>query len=354
MSDHHGTPSWQRHLLIAWQARNALSYLLWPISQLYKALVSARFWLYRSGFLKSMRLAVPVVVVGNVVAGGSGKTPVVIALVQHLQNLGIRVAVVSRGYGRTSRTCLEVTHASSANEVGDEPLLIHRRTGAAVCVAASRTQAAQSLLAKHPDIQIIISDDGLQHLRLHRDVEIGVFDDRGVGNGWLLPAGPLREPWPRPLDLVLNTGEVPRLAGFKAQRTLAKQAITIKGEVVELQRLASRVNAKPLMAVAAIGQPAQFFDMLAQQGLHLAQTLALPDHDDFQRWSGATAKGHLLLCTEKDAVKLWAFEPEALAVPLMCTLPEAFYQLFSQRINLRCPSASVAATLSSAHGHTTT
>lgn len=354
MTDAHGSPVWQRHLLAAWQTRGALSRLLWPISQLYKALVSARLWLYRSGLLSRVRLPLPVVVVGNVVAGGAGKTPVVIALVQHLQDLGIQVGVISRGYGRASKSCLEVTRLSKASEVGDEPLLIHQRTGAAVFVAGSRTQAAQSLLSHHPEIEIIISDDGLQHLSLHRDVEIGIFDDRGIGNGWLLPAGPLREPWPRPLDMVINTGESPRLAGFQAHRALAKQAINIKGQSMELGEIANRADAKPLMAIAAIAQPAQFFGMLTQAGLHLAQTMALPDHDDFQHWSSSIAKDHQILCTEKDAVKLWVFEPEALAVPLLCTLPKAFYQAFSLQMHARCPSSSVAAALSSAHGHTTT
>ena len=185
----------------AWTSRGFVACLLWPVSQLYAALDSFRRALYRSDILKVERVPVAVVVVGNVMAGGVGKTPVVIALVKHLQTRGFNVGVISRGYGRTSTACLEVHSGSPVNEVGDEPALIHASTSAPIFVAARRIEAARELLLKHPTTQIIICDDGLQHLRLHRDLDICVFDDRGAGNGWLLPAGPLREPWPRAADL---------------------------------------------------------------------------------------------------------------------------------------------------------
>ena len=189
-----------------WQRRGWLAWLLWPLSWPYGLLVRIRRALYRLDWLTSERLPVPVVVVGNVVAGGAGKTPAVMALVQHLQARGIQVGVISRGYGRRSQECLEVFTDSAIDEVGDEPALIRRRTSAPVFVAAKRAQAGRALLDQHPQIQLIVCDDGLQHLQLQRDLEIGVFDDRGVGNGFLLPAGPLREPWPRALDLLLHTG----------------------------------------------------------------------------------------------------------------------------------------------------
>jgi len=253
-------------------------------------------------------------------------------LVEHLQARGIRVGVISRGYGRSTPGCLEVTNQRAAQEVGDEPALIHRRTGAPVFVAEQRVQAAQALLARHPDIQIILSDDGLQHLTLHRDLEIGVFDERGIGNGFLLPAGPLREPWPRRLDLVLRSGTEPAFEGFRIRRTLASYAVTQDGTQVPLAEFA-RMPSAPLLALAAIARPDAFFAMLRDQGLPLADCLALPDHYDFKSWSGSQYNGYQLICTEKDAVKLWPLCPDALAVPLLSMLPSEFWTAFDSRID---------------------
>lgn len=326
------TPTWQQTLLQAWTHRGLLAWLLWPLSLLYRLLISLRVGFYRVGLLTSQRVAVPVVMVGNVVAGGAGKTPVVIALAQHLQRRGIRVGVISRGYGRSTQGCLEVTQQRAAQEVGDEPALIHRRAGAPVFVAEQRAQAAQALLTRHPQTQIILSDDGLQHLALHRDLEIGVFDDRGVGNGFLLPAGPLREPWPRRLDLVLRSGTEPTFEGFRIRRKLSDHAVTLDGTQVPLSELASDSTA-PLLALAAIARPEVFFTMLRDRGLTLADTLALPDHYDFKSWSANQYKGYRLICTEKDAVKLWPRCPDALAVPLLSVLPDEFWAAFDTHID---------------------
>ncbi|WP_180127455.1 tetraacyldisaccharide 4'-kinase [Rhodoferax sp. BLA1] len=325
------TPAWQQTLLRAWTQRGLLAWSLWPLSLLYRLLIGLRAALFHTGLLATRRVAVPVVIVGNVVAGGAGKTPVVIALVEHLQRRGIRVGVISRGYGRSQAGCQEVTLQRAAQEVGDEPALIHRRTGAPVFVAEERVHAAQALLARHPQTQIILSDDGLQHLSLHRDLEIGVFDERGVGNGFLLPAGPLREPWPRRLDLVLRSGTAPMFDGFRIRRTLADHAVTQDGSQIPLHELASQPTA-PLLALAAIAQPEVFFAMLRQQGLTLQSTLALPDHYDFKSFSTNEYKGYRLICTEKDAVKLWPLCPDALAVPLMAVLPDEAWQAFDSRI----------------------
>ena len=260
------THAWTRQCLLAW--------LLWPLSCLFGVMVRMRRSLYRRGWLASERLAVPVIVVGNVVAGGAGKTPTVIAIVQHLQAHGIRVGVISRGYGRRSRDCQEVLVTSTSLEVGDEPLLIFRNTSAPVVVCAVRAQAARKLLLNHPRTQMLVCDDGLQHFGLHRDIDIGVFDDRGVGNGFLLPAGPLREPWPRPLDLVLHTGGHPAFAGFVARRRLADHAVRADGSQVSLTELAH--SPQPLLAVAAIAQPEAFFAMLRDRGVPLEDTEALP------------------------------------------------------------------------------
>ncbi len=328
-------PAWQQALLRAWTQRGALAWSLWPLSLVYGLVVAVRARLFRWGVLSASRVPVPVVVVGNVVAGGAGKTPVVIALAEHWLQRGIRVGVISRGYGRSTSGCLEVTRERAAQEVGDEPALIHRRTGAPVFVAERRIDAARALLARHPDTQIILSDDGLQHLALHRDLEIGVFDERGVGNGFLLPAGPLREPWPRKLDLVLRSGIEPAFEGYRTQRTLADHAVTASGAQVPLAELigAPGDSTKPVMALAAIAQPEVFFSMLRGKGLTLTKTLALPDHYDFKSFSRNEYKGYRLICTEKDAVKLWPLCPDALAVPLVSVLPDDFWAALDAHTN---------------------
>lgn len=309
--------------------------LLWPLSLLFRTLVALRALLYRLGWLRTERVPVPVVIVGNVIAGGAGKTPVVMAVVQHLRARGWQVGVVSRGYGRHTDDCREVLLDSDPREVGDEPALIRRSTGAPVFVARRRAEAARALLSAHPATQVVVSDDGLQHLALARDIEICVFDDRGIGNGWLLPAGPLREPWPRDCDLVLHSGEHPAFpGGFTATRQLATYAVTSDGTRTPLASLASR----PITALAAIARPEAFFEMLRAQGIEPERTIALPDHHDFADWHDDVPAGHLLLCTEKDAVKLWRKEPRALAVPLLFAPSEAFL-------------AALDAKLSSTDGH---
>jgi tetraacyldisaccharide 4'-kinase len=325
--------AWAEALRQGWMHRGWLAWTLLPLALIYGLLVRARCWLYRMGWQAVERLPVPVVVVGNVVAGGAGKTPVVMALIAHWQARGLRVGVIARGYGRLSTGCLEVTAYTDAAQVGDEPTLIQRRTGAPVFVAERRVDAARALLAASPATQLIISDDGLQHLAMHRDLEIGVFDDRGVGNGWMLPAGPLREPWPRPLDLVLHSGSQPSFGGYVATRALLTVAHHADGQTMPLSDLA-RPSAQPLLALAAIAQPEAFFAMLRAHGLSKFDTLALPDHYNFESFNLNKYKGYRLICTEKDAVKLWPLRPDALAVPLICTLPEAFWQELDQRIDL--------------------
>lgn len=342
----------ERLLTQAWTSQGFLACLLWPLSRLYAAVGSIRRYLYRVGILKVERVHAMVIVVGNVITGGAGKTPVVIALVKHLQARGFKVGVVSRGYGRTSTACREVHASSPISEVGDEPALIHFSTSAPVFVAARRIEAARQLLLKHPATQIIICDDGLQHLSLHRDIEICVFDDRGAGNGWQLPAGPLREPWPRAVDFVLHTGTNPAFEGFCGQRKLAHYAIRSDGTQLGLALLASQPH-PPWLALAGIAKPELFFDMLRENGLLPERTLALPDHYDFNSWSSNIYKGYRVICTEKDAVKLWHHHPEALAVPLEFTPEPRFLAELNRRIDSFEPMIP-APRLSSSDGHTTT
>lgn len=313
--------------------------VLLPLAWLYGALTAWRRGLYRLGLLRSYRAPVPVVVVGNVIAGGAGKTPVTIHLVQQLQALGWHPGVVSRGYGRAGDGDPAPVHVladSDPRHTGDEPLLIAHATGAPVVVCSRRADAVQALLRQHPGCNLIVCDDGLQHLALARDMEIVVFNRQGIGNGWLLPAGPLREHWPRTCDFALYAGLPPpgleqsTASSWPVQRDLADYAVNRSGEHIPLAQLAGR----PLHAVAAIAYPDEFFAMLQARGLQLAGTEALPDHDGFNgyRWSGRKIPGAVLLCTEKDAAKLWAVEPEALAVPLVTSIAPAFAQSVHARL----------------------
>ncbi|MEZ5608634.1 MAG: tetraacyldisaccharide 4'-kinase [Burkholderiaceae bacterium] len=323
----------EQRLIRAWAGRGPLACALWPLSQLYRALLALRHALYRWQALKTERLPVPVVVVGNVIAGGAGKTPTTLAVVAHLQARGWRPGIVSRGHGRATTDVREVTADADPSAVGDEPLLLRRRAQVPVAVGRQRAAAGQALLAAHPEVDVLVCDDGLQHLALARDIEIAVFDARGIGNGWLLPAGPLREAWPRPVDAVLWT-EAPvaqRPAGFAARRRLAEHARRADGVAVPLAALQST----PLAAVAGIARPEAFFALLRQAGLTLAKTVALPDHYDFNSLSRLPNKGCTLICTEKDAAKLWRHRPDALAVPLELEVPAAFFAMLDERLAAR-------------------
>ena len=339
-------------LLKAWRVRGWLACLLWPVAQIYGVLVRVRRSLYRSGFFVVEHFDVAVVVVGNVVAGGAGKTPLVMAVVKHLQSQGLQVGVVSRGYGRSSQESLEVRPETPIYESGDEPALIQRATGAPVFVATKRTDAVRSLRACYPATDVVVCDDGLQHYALSRNIEIAVFDDRGVGNGWLLPAGPLREHWPERLhqgiNLVLHTGLTPAFAGFTSSRKLTDYAVAADGSRVEFNAL----DHQPLVALAGIANPEAFFDMLRSRGLRLEQTIALPDHHHFTMEDLSALTGCTVLCTEKDAVKLFALPGPAslkiLAVPLEFSPEPAFFTALDALL------APLISQLPSDHGHQTT
>lgn len=337
--------SWRHHLTQAWSGHGWLACALWPVSAAFGVLVRLRMALYRWGFVQAERLPVPVIVVGNVLLGGVGKTPLTMALVDHLRQRGLRVGVLSRGYGRQAQDVRAVQADSMAHEVGDEPLLIARHCRVPVWVGANRVAAGRALLAQHPEVQVLVCDDGLQHLALVRDVELCVFDERGIGNGWLLPAGPLREPWPhRPLNqatlLLVNTAAPTALGEQPVHRALAKFAQQADGTRRELQHWAHA----PAQALAGIAKPEVFFDMLRAHGVHLLHTHALPDHAELTELSLDPSWGDVL-CTEKDAVKLWHSHPQAWAVPLVTTLPEALLNAIDQHLDAK---------LSSPHGRQTT
>ncbi|WP_295645545.1 tetraacyldisaccharide 4'-kinase [uncultured Methylibium sp.] len=299
----------------AWLARGALACLLWPLSVVYGTVIGLRRLAYRSGWLRTERVGRPVVVIGNRIAGGAGKTPTVVALALHLQSRGWRPGVVSRGHGRSARQVQHVDAGAAALAVGDEPLLLRLRTGVPVVVGRDRIAAARSLLAAHPEVDVLLADDGLQHLRLARDIEVLVFDARGAGNGWLLPAGPLREPVDAPAAgrrIVLYNAAAPStpLSGFTARRELAgavELSAWWRGEAADAATWSS-LRHRPVVACAGIAQPQRFFEQLRAHGLTISE-LALPDHEPYADLPWPTQAPDVVI-TEKDAVKL---QPQRMA-----------------------------------------
>lgn len=294
-------------LLRAWQRRGLLAWLLLPLSLAYGALVAVRRALYAVGLLKQTRLPVPVVVVGNIYVGGTGKTPLVIWLVEQLRLRGFTPGVIARGYGARVDQVTEVGAASSPLEVGDEPLLVAQKTGAPVFVGRQRAGAAQRLLAMHPAVDVIIADDGLQHYALGRQVEIELSDARGHGNGWLLPAGPLREPASRRSDFRVVNDARGAPPGSHAMRLAGEHAEQLCDRSRRLP-LASLPDGARVAAAAGIGHPQRFFDMLAAKGVRLVATQALPDHFDFSVNPFGALEADIILITDKDAVKCGRIE----------------------------------------------
>ena len=292
-----------------WQTLTPWQALLFPLSIVYAALVFLRRLAYRYGLLKSYRLPVPVIVVGNMTVGGTGKTPLVIWLVEFLRQQGYRPGVISRGYGGRARAPQSVTSNSDPFLVGDEPVLMAQRAQCPVWVGANRVRVARALLSARPDCNVLISDDGLQHYRLRRDFEIVVVDGhQRFGNGLMLPAGPLREPGSR-LEradaVVINGGKAApgeyamQLLGDTFQRVINRQQFATVKEF----------SGKTLHAVAGIGQPARFFRHLRQMGLDISEH-PFPDHHSFQPHELQFENSDAILMTEKDAVKCTGFASE--------------------------------------------
>lgn len=312
------------HLTRSWLGRGPLACALWPLSCLMSAIVGVRRWAYRHAWLKATTLPVPVLVVGNRIVGGAGKTPTTIAILQHLQALGLRPGVLSRGYkareGAPEVHLLNAAtqHQLNATDTGDEPLLIWHRTHCPTAIGRDRGKGGRALLQAHPDLDILVCDDGLQHLALARDIEIIVFDERGQGNGWLLPAGPLREsifsaqtPGLVAAPLVLYNAPAPStpLPGFLAERSMAPlRRLSDWWNVTQATTpltVAAPAPGASVKALAGIAQPQRFFKSLENSGYRV-EGIALDDHADFTElpWDDGPFD---LIITEKDAIKLDPF-----------------------------------------------
>jgi tetraacyldisaccharide 4'-kinase len=324
-----------------WQREpTAAAQLLRPLSWLYALITALRRSAFAHGWLQSHSAPVATVVVGNLVVGGAGKTPTTLALAHALRAAGLRPGVISRGHGRAdagARQVLEVRPDSAVEEVGDEALLLRLRADAPVFVARRRIDAARALCAAHPEVNVLLADDGLQHLALRRDAQVIVIDERGVGNGLLLPAGPLRErlpkhPPPRTQVLYNAPASTTALPGALARRRLSG-AVCLQdwwdGASAQRSRLLS-LRQRPLWAVAGIASPQRFFAMLRDEGL-VFDELPLPDHHGYESlpWPADTPD---VLVTEKDAVKL---------LPARC----AGTRVWVVTLDLSLPEAMVAAVL---------
>jgi tetraacyldisaccharide 4'-kinase len=309
-----------------WTSRGAVAWLLWPVSLVFGAVVFFRRLFYRFHLFKSHAAGIPVIVVGNLTAGGSGKTPLVLRIAEILRDHHWKPGIVSRGYGGSAQAPREATIASDPAEVGDEPMLLARRSGCPVWVAPDRVQACKALREQHPDCDVIVTDDGLQHYALRRDLEICVVDGRGFGNGFLQPAGPLREP-------------PSRLRSVSA--VVANGAQGIEGHAMKLEgdqlvrfndardvRAAKSFAGQRMHAVAGIGDPKRFFLHLARFGVKVVPH-PFADHHPFRAQDFEFGDNDPIVMTEKDAVKckrIVAASPNAQfwVLPVRASLDPAF------------------------------
>jgi len=313
-----------------WYRLSPVSLLLFPLSLVFGLAVAARRLMYRVGVLSSARAGVPVIVVGNLTVGGTGKTPLILALVKSLCARGLKPAVISRGYGGASTAPRAVASGDDAAQVGDEPLLIAERCGCPVWIGADRIAAAHALRAAHPECDVILCDDGLQHYRLQRDFEIAVQDERGLGNGFLLPAGPLREPGGRRVDATVQNGGAPR-AGALAMRLVQAGFYQVGDESARLAP--ADLMGKRLHAVAGIGNPDRFFAQLSQMGLAFTAH-PFPDHHAFREGDLVFPDCDLVLMTEKDAVKCRRFgRRDLIALRVEAEVDPALTELILKRIH---------------------
>lgn len=321
--------------MVAWLQRQWCNTNLWhglliPLSWLFFSITTLRRLAYRFHLLTTHQFPIPVIVVGNISIGGTGKTPLVIYLVQQLQLRGWRPGIISRGYGGTAEVPTAVTPDSDPLVVGDEPLLIARRTQCPLWIGRNRPAAARTLLAVHPEVNIIISDDGLQHYALARTINIAVIDGaRGFGNMRVLPAGPLREPLSRLTQmnatLIINqTGSIhpstPTALPHYPMHLQGTQFTQLKQP--QTTTTAQHFIGKPIHAVAGIGNPQRFFDQLIAMGLTIIPH-AFPDHHQYQAHD--LNFSDIIIMTEKDAVKCQSFATEHMWVYAVdAQLPDVF------------------------------
>jgi tetraacyldisaccharide 4'-kinase len=342
-----------------WERRGIISWLLWPPSKVFGLFVASKNTLHDLGIGTGKPVSVPIIIVGNLRVGGTGKTPIVIALAERLRARGFYPGIISRGYGGRSHSKqsnpIEVSSKSDPTVVGDEPALMAQRTQDAVpiWVCPKRRKSIRALLNANPEVNVIISDDGLQHQDLTRwpareggrDIEIVVRDHRGEGNGFLLPAGPLREPADRDRDITLVTGnsqgaesttDVADGLHYIADRPAFTLVPTLEfayplgdhSHVTSLESLLARHSYTPIIAIAAIGNPQRFFDGI--QSLlpyHAApfKGIGLPDHGQIEAALLNTLDAKCILITEKDAVKCAHIDDQRIwVVPMQLTLPNEF------------------------------
>lgn len=300
-----------------WQRTTPVGLLLYPLSVAFRAVVALRRLLYRSGALRAVRLPVPLVVVGNITVGGTGKTPLVLWLVNFLLERGRNPGIISRGYGGKTSVPTAVNAASDPAACGDEPVLLARRSGVPVWTGADRAAAAAALLAAHPGCDVIVSDDGLQHYRLARDVEIAVVDGaRGLGNGHFLPAGPLREPSTRLAEvdaIVVNVSETASIGRQASAPPAFAMTLQNRGfyNLLNPQHTAAaeHFQHREVHAVAGIGNPQRFFTQLQRLGLAFTAH-PFPDHHAYRATDLAFPGADFIIMTEKDAVKCRPFAAE--------------------------------------------
>ncbi len=343
--------------LALWQSRGIWVRALYPLSLLFQKIAGVRRTAFQRHWRAQYRMPIPVVVVGGIMVGGVGKTPIVAALVQDLRAAGFAPVVISRGYGGANATdhreeATRVTANSLASEVGDEPLQLALNTGVPVWVGRDRVAVARAVCVAHPECDVIVCDDGLQHYRLYRDLEVVVMDERGVGNGWCLPAGPLRES-PRRLNSAFAVvqhfrGAAQNVRAFAWMPDgLATPQFAVNSTLGDAYALLERNTRRPLntfagqkvLRCAGIARPQVFFEMLAGEGI-AGQTLALPDHAPFDTELAQSLSAmdfEVLLVTEKDAVKClpWVDTHPELAqkiwvVPLAVVLSSDWVNLSQQ------------------------
>lgn len=309
-----------------WYSDSKLKWLLWPFSLVYQAVIAVRSFLYRLGLLKSVSFEVPVIVVGNITVGGTGKTPFCVALCELLKKQGLRPGLVSRGYGGQATSWPQVvTMESDPLLVGDEPVLLVRHTKCPMVVAPNRVAAVQKLLADY-DCNIIISDDGLQHYHLGRDLEIVLLNkNQGMGNGLCLPAGPLRESVNRlkTVDFVVSNDQL--VIEFNPVYSLSDPHKIIQP---------NDVSNRKVCAVAGIANPDRFFNALTALGFIFERHI-FKDHYFYEPADLAALKADIILMTEKDAVKCRTFcDNRCYVLPMVITLRDEFSQALLDKLQL--------------------